>query len=75
MMNNAVEIIESLRYKLHMFGVPIDGSTYIFCNNGAVCVNTTRPKSTISNKHSSISYHFVQEKVATGTVRISKEQI
>ena len=41
-MNNAVYIIEELRYKLHMFGVLIDGSRNLFWNNGAVCVNTTR---------------------------------
>ena len=43
-MNNAVEIIEALRYKLGRFGVTMDGSTHIFCDNGAVCVNTTRPE-------------------------------
>ena len=42
-MNNAVDIIEALRYKLRMFGVPIDGSKNIFCDTGAVCVNTTWP--------------------------------
>ena len=46
--NNAVEIIEALQYKLHMFGFPIDGSTNIFYDNGAVCVSTTRPESTLS---------------------------
>ena len=51
-MKNTVEIIEALRYKLRMFGVTIDGSTNIFCDSGAVCVNTTRPGSTISNKSS-----------------------
>jgi hypothetical protein len=29
-MKNAVILIESLRYKLRMFGVPLDGSTNIF---------------------------------------------
>ena len=29
-MKNVVEIIDALRYKLRMFGVPIDGSTNIF---------------------------------------------
>jgi hypothetical protein len=33
-MKNAVEMIEALRYKLRMFGVPIDGLTNIFCDNG-----------------------------------------
>lgn len=29
----AVELIESLRYKLRMFGVPIKGPTNVFCDN------------------------------------------
>ena len=41
-MKNAIELIESLRYKLIMFGVPIDGSTNIFCDNEAVYKNTSK---------------------------------
>ena len=35
-MKNSVELIAALQYKLRMFGVPIDGSTDIFCDNEAV---------------------------------------
>ena len=35
-MKNAIEFIEALRYKLRMFGVPINGTTIIFCDNKAV---------------------------------------
>jgi len=42
----AVELIESLRYKLHMFRIPIDNSTIVFCDNEAVVQNVTRPEST-----------------------------
>ena len=71
-MNNAVEIIEALRYKLRVFVFRIDGSTIIFCDNGAVCVNMAQPESTLSKKHHSIAYHCAQEAVATGTFRVSK---
>jgi hypothetical protein len=27
------ELTVALRYTLHMFGVPIDGLAYVFCNN------------------------------------------
>jgi hypothetical protein len=33
---NAVELTEALRYKLRMFGVPIDGPTNVFCDNEAI---------------------------------------
>jgi hypothetical protein len=72
-MKNTVEMIEALRYKLRMFGVPIEGPTNVFCNNEAVCKNMTRPESTLTKKHYSIAYHRSQEAVAAGTVRVSKE--
>ena len=72
-MNNSVEIIEALRYNLRMFGITIYGSTHIFCDNGTVCANMTRPESTLDKKHHSIAYYCSQETAATGTVRVSKE--
>jgi hypothetical protein len=72
-MKNAVEMIEAMRYKLRMFGVPIDGPTNVFCDNGAVCANTTKPESTLPLKHHSIACHRSREAVAAGTVRVSKE--
>ena len=72
-MKNAIEMIEALHYKLRMFGVPIDGPINIFCDNGAVCANTTRPKSTLTKNHHSIACHRSRETVAAGTVRVSKE--
>ena len=59
-MNNAVDIIGVLFYKLCMFEVPIDGSKNIFGENEAVCVNMMRPNSTLSKKHHSIAYHCAQ---------------
>jgi hypothetical protein len=73
-MKNAVEMIEALRCKLRMFGVPVDGPTNILCDNGAVVVNATRPESTLSKKHYSIACHRVREAVAAETVRVSKER-
>ena len=67
-MKNAVDIIEVLRYKLRMFGVPINGSTIFFCRNGEVCVNTTRPESMLSKKHHSIAYHRAREAVTAREV-------
>ena len=72
-MKNTVEIIYALRYKLRMFGVPIYGSTNIFCDNGAVCLNTTRPESTLSKNRHSIAYHCAQEAVEARTFRFPKE--
>jgi hypothetical protein len=72
-MKTAIELIESMRYKLRMFGVPIDGPTNVFCDNEAVCKNTTKPESVLNKKHHSIAYHRGCEAVAAGTIRVSKE--
>ena len=72
-MRIAVELIESLRYKLRMFGVPVDGSTNVHCDNEAVYKNTVMPESTLKKKHHSIAYHRCREAAAAGTIRIAKQ--
>ena len=54
---NAVELIESLRYKLRMFGVPIEGPTNIFVTTKRYTKKTSLPKSTLKKKHHLITYH------------------
>ena len=73
-MKTAVELVEGLRYKLRMFGVPLDGPTNIFCNNEAAVKNVTNPESTLKRKHNSIAYHRAREAIADGTIRVAKEE-
>jgi hypothetical protein len=35
--------------------------------------NTSRPESTLSKRHNAINYHAVRESVASGMIRIGKE--
>ena len=70
---NAIELIEALRYKLRMFGVPVDSATNMFCDNEAVTRNCSDPTSTLKKKHHSIAYHRNREAVAAGTIHITKE--
>ena len=67
-MKRAVEQIEALRYKLRMFGAPLEGPTNIFCDNESVFKNASIPDSTLKKKHTSICYHRSREAVAVGTV-------
>jgi hypothetical protein len=69
----AVELIEGLRYKLRMFGIPIDGPTNVYCDNNSVVINSSKPESTLKKKHNAIAYHRVREAIAAGTIRIAKE--
>ena len=53
------ELIVALRYKLRMFGIPIEGPTNVFCDNHGVVLNSSRPESTLKKKHNAINYHVV----------------
>jgi hypothetical protein len=68
----AVELVESLRYKCRMFGIPIDGSTIMFCDNASVVHNGSKAESTLKKKHNSISFHRIRECVAAGFITIAK---
>ena len=72
-LKNAVELVEALRYKLRMFGIPIEGPTNVFCDNESVYKNVSTPESVLKKKHHSIAYHRCREAVAAGTLRIAKE--
>jgi hypothetical protein len=69
----ATEMIEALRYKLRMFGIPIDGPTDVMCDNQSVVTSSSVPESTLSKKHNSICYHRVREACAQDTIRVAKE--
>jgi len=71
-MRQATELIEALRYKLRMFGIPIDGPTRVYGDKGAVISNLSIPTSTLTRKHNAICYHRVREAVAAGTTAIGK---
>ena len=72
-MKVAVQMTQALRYKLRMFGVPVEGPANVFCDNNAVTQNTSIPESTLKKKHHSIAYHLCREAVAAGIVRIAKQ--
>ena len=67
------ELIVALRYKLRMFGVPIDGPANVYCDNRGVVKNTSVPESVLTKKHNAINYHAVREAVAAGIIRVGKE--
>jgi hypothetical protein len=66
-------MVEGLRYKLRMMGVPLDGSTSVFCDNESVVKNTTRPESPLKKKANAIAYHKARESIASGAIKIAKE--
>jgi hypothetical protein len=67
-----VEQLESIRDKLRMFSIPIDGPCNTFCDNKSVVTNASVPTSTLKKKHNAIAYHRVREAVAAGILHITK---
>jgi Reverse transcriptase (RNA-dependent DNA polymerase) len=72
-MRIAIEMIEGLRYKLRMMGVAIDGPCNVFCDNNAVVINSSCPESMLKKKHAAINYHRAREAIASGVIRVAKE--
>ena len=69
----ATDMIEALRYKLRMFGIPVEGPANLFCDNRSVVTNTSRPESRLNKKHNAICFHRVREAAAAGMIRVGKE--
>jgi hypothetical protein len=70
-MKTAVELIEGLRYKLRMMGVPIDGAAQVLADNMSVVHNCSNPASQLKKKSNSIAYHYVRERAAMGIISVA----
>lgn len=57
-------MVDIIRYKLRMLGVPLLGPACLMCDNASVVYNGSFPESTLKKKHVAISYHCVREFVA-----------
>jgi hypothetical protein len=73
-LKTGVEMIQGLRYKLRMMGVPLSGPADVRCDNMSVVNNTTAPESQLKKKSNAIAYHFVRECVASNTIQVTHEK-
>jgi hypothetical protein len=69
-MKNCVEHISALRYKLRMFGVEMNETTKVLCDNQSVVNNSSKIGSALNKKHCSIAYHAVRWAVAAAVISI-----
>ena len=69
-MKTAFELIEGLRYKLRMMGVPLEGPTHILADNMSVIHNVSNPVSQLKKKSLSIAYHYCRERAAAGVASV-----
>ena len=73
-MKTSVEIIESFRYKLRIFGILVQGPAYVYCDNEAVYMNASIAESTLKKKHNSVAFHKVRECTAASILIVHKEE-
>ena len=72
-MKTAIDMIEGLRYKLPMMGVPLIGATAVFCDNQSVVMNSTALESVLKKRHNAIAYHRAREAQAAGIIKVAWE--
>ena len=65
-MRTCIEHNTALRYKLRMFGVPVDDSTKVLCDNESVVRNSPLLDSSLNKKRCALAYHAVRWAVAAG---------
>ena len=66
-MKHCIEDVECLRFKLRMFGIPLDENkpeTRILCDDQAVVKNSSKVESALHKKHSAVAHHFARWNVA-----------
>ena len=72
-LKTAIDMVEGLRNKLRMMGIPIIGSTAVFCDNHSVVKNSTVPKFVLKKRQNEIAYHRAREAQAANIIRIAWE--
>ena len=72
-MRIAIERIKALRYKLRMFGIPIDGPTNVLGDNESVVNSASKVEARLNKKHNAICFHTVREASAAKVVRVGWE--
>ena len=65
-----VEMVDALRYKLRMMGVPLEGPATILCDNLSLVTSTTIPESVLQKKHNSVNWHKIRETIAMNVARV-----
>ena len=71
-MKACMESVVAMRYKLRMFGVPVDTPADVLCDNQSVVNNSSKISSVLNKKYCSIAYHAVRWSVAADILRVGK---
>ena len=63
-------MVEYLRYKLRLFGVPVEGPKEVFCDKKPVVNNSSIPKSVLNKRHKDICYLRVRGSQSAGVIPV-----
>jgi hypothetical protein len=72
-MRIATERIKALRYKLRMFGIPIEGATNVLGDNESVVNSASKREARLNKKHNAICFHTVREASAANWIQVGWE--
>ena len=72
-MKSAIDMIEGVRYKRRMMGIPLIGPISVFFDYQSVVKDTTSPESALKKRHNAIAYHRAREAQAAGFIRVAWE--
>jgi hypothetical protein len=73
-MKQGVGVIEGLRYKLRMMGIPLDGHAHVKADNIHVSDQEFQfDRVNVEEEGNSIAYHYVRERAASGAIVVSYE--
>ena len=64
----AVQQIVGLRTTLRYLGVPVEGLSHLFGDNGSVVTSGSVPHLPLKKRHLALAYHFTREAIAAGIV-------
>ena len=65
-----IYMIESMRYKLRCFAIPVEGPAEVFCDNMSVVKNSSIPISALNKRHNAICFQRVRDAQDAGILRV-----
>jgi hypothetical protein len=69
-MRIATERIKALRYKMRMFGIPIEGATNVLEDNESVVNSALKVEARLNKKHNAICFHTVREASTANWIQV-----
>ena len=73
-LKQASDMIESILYKLRMFGIPVEGEVRVLCDNESVVKVGSNPDARLTKRHNSIAFHRIRECVAARMMLVYHEK-